>query len=164
MAELARFSPCRRYRYRLERRLGAGPCATVIMANPSAADAIRDDPTIRRVVGFGLREGWGRILVVNLFGLIASRVDALARADDPLGPDNAGHLGDALAEADLCVAAWGTAAKLPLVLREEWRRAQRLAVASGKQLHCWGITRDGHPRHPLYLPRDCGLRPWNPPP
>ena len=38
----------------------------------------------------------------------------------------------------------------------------RLAEEIGKPLQCFGITRDGHPRHPLYLPRDCSLSPWNP--
>jgi hypothetical protein len=164
MAELARFSPCQCYRYWLERRLGPGRCVAVIMINPSMADATRDDRTIRRVIGFGRCERWGRIVVVNLFALIASRVTALAEAEDPVGPDNARHIAVAVAEADLCVAAWGAAAKLPLRLRDEWRRTERLAQAAGKPLHCWGMTRCGHPRHPLYLPRDSALRPWNPPP
>lgn len=163
LAELASFSPCRRYRYRLERSLGTGPCATVIMVNPSTADAWRDDPTLRRVIGFGRREGWGRVVVVNLFALIASRVRALAEADDAAGPDNHHHLAAAMAEADLCVAAWGRTAKLPRSLRGQWRQAAQLAVDRGRPLQCWGLTREGHPRHPLYLPRDCRLNPWIPP-
>lgn len=164
MSKLASFSPCRRYRYRLERRVGQGPCVTVIMVNPSTADALRNDPTIRRVIGFARREGWGRVVVVNLFALISSRIAALGEAGDPVGPDNARYLEAAIAEADICVAAWGRAAKLSSALRQEWRNAVGLANAVGKPLHCWGITRDGHPRHPLYLPRNSALRHWKPPP
>jgi hypothetical protein len=159
----ATFSPCGRYRYRLERRLGAGPCVAVIMVNPSAADAARDDPTIRRVVQFGRREGWGRIVVVNLFALIASRITALAEAAEVAGPDNLHHLGMAIGEADSCVVAWGRLTKIPAHLRGAWREVQRLASETGKPLHCWGITKDGDPRHPLFLPRDTVLRVWQPP-
>ena len=47
------FSPCQRYRYSLLRDLGMQtPALTVVMLNPSTADAVKDDPTIRRVIGF----------------------------------------------------------------------------------------------------------------
>ena len=56
-------SPCGRYRYRLERD-GPGEGRTVIiMVNPSTADAETDDATIRKLKGFGARNGWGRIIV-----------------------------------------------------------------------------------------------------
>jgi hypothetical protein len=163
MDPLACFSPCGRFRYRLERRLGAGPCVAVVMVNPSAADGTRDDPTIRRVVGFGRRDGWGRVVVVNLFALVASRIESLAEVDDPFGPDNPGHVASAIAEAQCCVVAWGRLAKLPPRLRGAGREIARLAGAVGKPLNCWGVTRDGDPRHPLLLPADTALRPWRAP-
>ena len=50
-------SACGTYRYRLERE-GRGDGATaVIMVNPSTADATLDDPTIRKLRGFGDRYG-----------------------------------------------------------------------------------------------------------
>lgn len=133
------------------------------MVNPSAADANRNDPTIRRVVQFGRRDGWGHIVVVNLFALIASRITELAKAHDAAGPDNLHHLGRAIGEADRCVVAWGRLTKVPVRLRSAWRDVHRLAQEADKPLHCWGITRDGDPRHPLFLPRDTALRVWQPP-
>ena len=52
------FSACGRYRYVLTRQVSAGTRpATFILLNPSTADATKDDPTIRRCVGFARR--WG---------------------------------------------------------------------------------------------------------
>src|SRR5689334_4931611 len=44
----------------------------VLMLNPSTANALTDDPTIRRLAGpngFARREGAGGVVVVNLFSL-----------------------------------------------------------------------------------------------
>src|SRR5579859_2539321 len=67
----ATFSPCRRYRYRLERVLGPGPVLQVIGLNPSTADEVADDPTVRRCKGFARHWGFGRLILTNLFGLRA---------------------------------------------------------------------------------------------
>ncbi|TMF61888.1 MAG: DUF1643 domain-containing protein, partial [Chloroflexi bacterium] len=64
----ATFSADRRYRYRLWRRWdGARPVVAFVMLNPSTADARRDDPTIRRCIGFAKSWGFGGVEVVNLF-------------------------------------------------------------------------------------------------
>src|SRR5207237_5457574 len=64
----ASFSRDRRYRYRLWRRWDAArPVVAFVMVNPSTADAGRDDPTIRRCIGFARSWGYGRLEVVDLF-------------------------------------------------------------------------------------------------
>ena len=66
-------SACGRYRYLLTRRVGPGTRAvTFIMLNPSTADATRDDPTIRRCIGFARSWGIGGVDVVNLFAFRAT--------------------------------------------------------------------------------------------
>lgn len=61
-------STCGRYRYSLERSTGGpGPVLCWLMLNPSTADATKDDPTIRKVIGFSGRNGYGAVIVVNLF-------------------------------------------------------------------------------------------------
>lgn len=60
------------YRYSLTRAWGdTNDFKTLVfcMLNPSTADAEKDDPTIRRCVGFANREGYNKILVVNTHAL-----------------------------------------------------------------------------------------------
>jgi hypothetical protein len=163
VAASAIISPCGTWRYRLER---AGPGegqTTVIMVNPSTADAENDDATIRKLRGFGRREAWGRIVVGNLFAFRATDVKALASAPDPVGPENDLHLMDMLREADRFVVAWGPMAKLPKPLRQRFRRVLEIARAVSRQpLSIGEPAGDGHPRHPLMLPYASRIRPWSP--
>lgn len=157
-------SHCGRYRYRLERQsLGLGQ-TTVIMVNPSTADATTDDATIRKLLGFGNRNGWGRIVVGNLFAFRAVEVRTMAIAPDPVGPDNDGHLMDMLREADRVVVAWGPMGKLPKRLRDRYRRVREMAHMASRPLFSIGApAKDGHPCHPLMLPYSHKLQPWTDP-
>lgn len=155
-------SPCGAYRYRLERELGDGPTVAVIMVNPSTADAVENDATIRKLLGFGTRNGWGKIIVGNLFAYRATDVRELATAADPIGPENNVHLAQALTDAERVIVAWGPASKLPRRLRGRWRTIQSLA--GSRPLWTIGKTaKDGHPCHPLMLPYSLELQPWVPP-
>jgi hypothetical protein len=157
-------SPCLRYRYRLERQVRLfGQTAAVIMVNPSTADATANDPTIRRLIGFAERLVWSRIIVGNVFAYRAADVGALNGADDPFGPENAGHLRSILADAQIALFAWGTLTKLPPSLRGAWRLPWDIAAASEIPVHCLGTAKDGHPRHPLMVRSDADLVRWSPP-
>ena len=156
----AAFSPDRAYRYALTRTWEPGGQAmTWIMLNPSTADATTDDPTIRRCMRFALRESYGGISVVNLFGLRATDPRDLDRHPDPVGPDNDRFLA-MHAKALVVVAAWGAHQMAAGRAREV---SDRLAAA-GVRLMCLGTTADGHPRHPLYVRSDAPLVPWEPQP
>lgn len=62
------FDPAGRYRYSLRRRWdAAGARVAFVLLNPSTADGRRDDPTIRRCIGFAREWGFGGLEVVNLF-------------------------------------------------------------------------------------------------
>ena len=88
----ADLSECESYRYTLGRRWDDGPLLGFVMLNPSTADALQDDPTIRRCVGFARREGLAGIEVVNLFAYRTPKPAALIAASragtDVVGPDN----------------------------------------------------------------------------
>lgn len=147
----ATFDPSGRYRYRLARSWRRGRRVAFVMLNPNNADATRDDPTIRRCVGYARRWGFAALDVVNLFALRARHPRDLRRAEDPVGPDNDRHLRAAIRRADLVVCAWGAT---PLA-RE--RAASVLGLLRGARLRCLGRTKGGAPRHPLYLRRDVRL-------
>lgn len=150
------FSPCRRYRYALSRQLdstGRGTCA-FIMLNPSTADASRDDPTIRRCMGFARGWGYHRLEVRNIFAYRSMNPTQLASAEDPVGESNDRALREASRASDLIICAWGA-------WRGGWERSRRvLEILGGVDLYCLGATKDGHPRHPLYLPSVTRLQPW----
>jgi hypothetical protein len=163
-ASSAVMSACGRYRYRLERD-GPGEGRTVvIMVNPSTADAEEDDATIRKVKGFGRHNGWGRIIVGNLFAFRATDVRELGKVTNPVGPDNDGHLRGMMDEADRVVFAWGRISKIPKNWRYRWRNVRDVALSAGKQPLCIGeTTACGHPPHPLILAYETPIVPWSPP-
>ena len=139
-----------RYRYLLSRTWGTGPCAVFIGLNPSRADAIQDDASTRRMIGFARSLGCGQLRLVNVYGWRSTTPTMLRRVTDPVGPDNDRWIRDTVAAADLVVAAWGTHAS-PI------RVAAVLNLLRHRTVWSLGQTRDGHPRHPLYLPARTSL-------
>jgi len=150
----ATFSPCRRYRYRLWRLWSelAEPVAFCMM-NPSTANEDVDDPTIRRCVRFAHAWGHGGIVVVNLFAWRATYPAELLQAADPIGPDNDNWIEAERGRCARLVCAWGDP---PLRLQD---RADAVADMLGITA-CFGFTKSGNPRHPLYLRGDAPLRPF----
>ena len=153
-------SPDGVYRYRLTRTWDSElPAAVWIMLNPSTADADQDDPTIRRIIRFstGLRfPDVGGIIVANLYAYRATRPADLWTADDPVGPENDDHITQTIVStAGPVVAAWGANARLDRV-----DQVARLAWDLRVELSCLGTTKDGAPRHPLYVRSDTPLQEW----
>src|SRR5215469_8186178 len=128
------------YQFRLDLVWGAGRSRVCwVMLNPSTRPlTLHGNPTLRQVRWFS-REYDG-LIVVNLFGLRADDPDVLLQHPDPVGAGNAEVAAEAVAGADVTVAAWGA-----------HRAAQGRTVPG--VLWCLGVTRDGSPRHPLYVSR-----------
>ena len=159
-------SPCGQYRYRLERSWEVPAASsygqtTIIMVNPSTADATNNDATIRKLIGFGSGR-WANIVVGNLFAYRATDVRELANASDPVGPENDEHLRRMIGEAFRLIFAWGPTAKLPKQLRDRWRVVDVMARKLGKEPLCIGKpAKCGHPRHPLMLAYAEPIQPWS---
>lgn len=149
------------YRYELERRLGglfeAPRTVLFVMLNPSTADAETDDATIRRCKGFARAWGFTELRVANLFAMRATDPRELFRAADPVGPDNDQVLAREISRADLIVAAWG--------VHGTFLDRDRQVVAAHPDVlwTCLDTTKDGYPRHPLYVRADAVPTPWKPP-
>lgn len=153
----AAFSDCRRYRYALWRSWDeALPRVMFIGLNPSTADENKDDPTLRRCMGFARAWGYGSVGNGNLFAYRATDPKAMLAAPDPVGPDNDRWLRRLAEEADLVVAAWGN----------HGIHLGRSAAVSEllPKLHCLAVNRSGEPAHPLYQPAHRQPKPFPGPP
>ncbi|MFF1444175.1 DUF1643 domain-containing protein [Streptomyces sp. NPDC058295] len=164
-------SPARTYRYLLTRIWDPAVAPLVVlMLNPSTANALEDDPTIRRLSGprgFARREGAGGVVVVNLFSLCSPHPSDLVAHPDPVGP-----LGDVFIRRGIAmsrgprragvkgssrvVAAWGA---FPMAV-DRGRDVTAALRRRGVVMACLGTTSEGHPRHPLYLPGAAALEPY----
>lgn len=141
-------SACARYRYELTRTWNPrGPRCCWLLLNPSVADAERADTTLRRLIGFARVWGYGGLVLRNLFALRATDPRLLRTHPDPIGPDNDAHLLGP-DQYTLTVCGWG--AHGSLADRADYVRTE--LTRRGVRLHHLGVTRDGQPRHPLYLP------------
>jgi hypothetical protein len=142
-------SDCGKYRYVLTRRVGVGQgTATFILLNPSMADATTDDPTVRRCAGFSRLWGCGRLAVLNLFAVRATDPRRMTVASDPIGPENKAWIEKTLTERGdgPVVCGWGVHGahmEQDLTVLGWLDDLEVVPVALG-------VTKDGHPKHPLY--------------
>ncbi|HLP89277.1 MAG TPA: DUF1643 domain-containing protein [Nostocaceae cyanobacterium] len=136
------------YRYLLSRKWDENlPQVTFVMLNPSKANAYEDDPTITRCINFAHSWGYGCLEVVNLFAYISTDPRELGQVNDPVGAKNNDYIQLAVNQAKLIILAWG-AGKYPQIQN---RNQEVLKLIYHQPLYCLGATKDGHPRHPLYL-------------
>jgi hypothetical protein len=156
----AEISRCGKYRYVLTRRVGEGDrTAAFIMLNPSTADAIRDDPTIRKCIGFARKWGCGRLIVLNLFAFRTKSPSLLKRVRAPVGPRNEDWFKRTLANRNQpclvgpVVCAWGDYGSH----RDQDRTVLGWLDDLGIEPLALRLTKHGHPYHPLYAPYSARL-------
>lgn len=144
------------YRYTLKRIWNEKlPKCVVIGLNPSTATEEADDPTVRRCVGFAKREGCGSLCILNIFAFRSTNPRKLISCVDPVGEENDKYIVKECSNAKVIIAAYGAHGKL------NGRDAEVLRLLKTKlpekKIMCFGITKHGNPKHPLYQPRDAKL-------
>ena len=147
-ASIAIYSDCERYRYSLTRVWDdAGRKIHFVMLNPSTATEVQNDPTVERCERRARALGYGGFRVTNIFAWRDTDPKKMRAAHDPVGPANDAAILDACEWADVTVAAWGThgehldrGAKVKALLRN-----MDISV-----FHL-GLSKAGHPKHPLYI-------------
>lgn len=156
-ASVAEYSDCERYRYSLTRTWDAGgPKATFIMLNPSTATEMQNDPTVERCERRARVLGFGAFQVTNIFAWRDTDPRAMRAASDPVGPQNDRAILAAVAWADQVVCAWGThGAHL-----DRGAAVEALLRNADTPLYSLGLTRAGHPKHPLYIGYQQQPVPW----
>jgi hypothetical protein len=154
------FSPDRRHRYTLIHRpeplLGGDRLLMWICLNPSTADETQLDPTLTRILGYSLREGYDGFLMTNLFAWRATDPKDMKAARDPVGPDNDRWLVQCARRCGKVVAAWGSHGAF------NQRAAHVCKVLRDFDLVCLARNADGAPSHPLYLKKTLPFLPFKP--
>lgn len=142
------YSDCERYRYALTRAWDtAGTKIHFVMLNPSTATEVQNDPTVERCERRARALGHGGFRVTNIFAWRDTDPRKMRAAADPVGPANDDTILDAVGWADQTVCAWGThgahlgrGPQIEMLLRQ-----------TKTDLFHLGLSKDGHPKHPLYI-------------
>ncbi len=146
-ASVALYSDCERYRYALTREWGPGERALFVMLNPSTATEVQNDPTVERCERRSRALGFGGFRVTNIFAWRDTDPRKMRAAAVPVGPENDTTILDGAAWANRIICAWGThGAHLG-----RGAQVEALLRASTLPLHHLGLTKEGHPKHPLYI-------------
>lgn len=164
------------YRTWLTRDLGNvdGKVLVSIGANPSTADAMKDDQTMAKEQEFARRWGCTFFVKVNVYAYRATKPKDMWAAEkhgvDIVGCDVRGLHNDAFIQRALrlawvqkgiVLAAWGKIPKQPRVA-EILRKLATSPFLDETPLMCLGTNNDGSPKHTLYLPYETPLVRWEP--
>lgn len=144
----------KRFRYSLWRVWEqSGDYLLFIGLNPSTANGIKDDPTIRRLINFAKSWDFGGLFCGNLFSLVTPDPAPLflnSSPELPCGPNDQA-IKRMRELSTLAIVGWG-----------EWganagtRPAEVLSIL-GVPVFCVKVNKSGEPTHPLYLPADSKL-------
>lgn len=147
-ASSAVYSPCMDYRYLLTREwVPAQGRVLFVMLNPSTATEVQNDPTVERCERRARALGFGAFRVCNIFAYRATDPRVMRAAPDPVGPMNDTAIADSALWADQIICAWGThGAHL-----DRGAQVEALLRATGQLLWHLGLSKHGHPKHPLYI-------------
>lgn len=146
----ADISDCGKYRYTLTRIWDEGkPKVMFVMLNPSTADADVNDPTIRRCIGFAKSWGYGGLYVCNIFAFRSTDPKKLLEVGNPFGDENLWHTKRLSDKVEVIVCAWGNKPVLKKILKDF--EAYRLLEFAANKLHYLSMSKQGIPKHPLYL-------------
>jgi len=144
------FSEGRKYRYALWRIWGSRDKGKVMFIglNPSTADERLNDATIRRCIGFAKDWGYGGMYMCNLFGYVSTDPKALVTSEEPI-EINDFWLKEIAKHCDKVVFAWGA-----FKLHKERMEA---VIKMFPEAYCIGKSKEGYPKHPLYLAKNSEL-------
>lgn len=144
------FSDCGRYRWILKRTWNYQvPRLLVIGMNPSVADLVYDDPTVRKECVFAENWGYGGIVKCNVCDYRATDPkDLLALNLRIQTTGNLDTLRIAIASHQDILIAWGNLHPRISHLTDP---VMEMLQPRRYTLWCLGKTKAGNPRHPLYL-------------
>lgn len=144
----ATFSECGKYRYWLNRLWDKSkPKILFILLNPSTADSIEDDQTIRKCKSFSKEWGFGSMEIVNLFAFKSTDKSMLKKMNNVVGQENDKWILSRAEKVDLIVAAWGNFGKF----LNRSSKVKEMLIKNGYKVKAIKLSKKGEPCHPLYL-------------
>ncbi len=147
------------YRYSLKREWDDYNLrkAVFVLLNPSTAGDSVDDRTTMRCVSFAKKLGCGSVELVNIFAYRSRDWRNLRdlSLEEATGPENRFYLENALHSGSEIIVGWGENCTI------HHRDYQELSDwFRGYNSNCLGTTREGHPRHPLFVRSDTPIQPF----
>ena len=154
------YSDCERYRYSLTRVWDeAGSKVHFVMLNPSTATEIQNDPTVERCERRARALGHGGFRVTNIFAWRDTDPRNMRAAAEPIGEANDETIREGTAWADVTICAWGAHGEH----RSRGAEVAKLLREMQADLLHLGLTKAGHPKHPLYIAYTQQPEPWTAP-
>ncbi len=151
------YSPCERYRYALTRIWQPdGEKVSFIMLNPSTATEVQNDPTVERCERRARALGFGSFRVCNIFAWRDTDPFKMRKSSEPIGPENDSAIIESCTWADRVVCAWGTHGEH----LKRGPQVERLVRETGVTPYHLGLSKHGHPKHPLYIGYAQRPEPW----
>jgi hypothetical protein len=122
------------------------------MLNPSTADAINNDPTIERCQRRAMMNGYGGIIIANIFAYRSTDPRELKKVKNPVGLHNDLMILRAFSDCETVICGWGKHGSL-------WGRGEEVLRIlterlGNNRIRALKINKDGSPAHPLYIGYD----------
>ena len=114
------------------------PLILFILLNPSTADDKNDDKTVKKLIGFTKKYDFGGFYIGNLFSYISSSPNPKKFVHNEI--KNINHIKKMKKKCKKVVVGWGNLGNNPIWLSD-----------IGIKPMCFGLNKNGTPKHPLYL-------------
>ena len=125
----------------------AGRKALFIMLNPSTATEVQNDPTVERCERRARTLGFGAFRVTNIFAWRDTDPRNMRAAVEPVGEANDAAILESCPWADQVICGWGTHG----VHLNRGPAVEALLRQANQPVFHLGQTKEGHPKHPLYI-------------
>ncbi len=155
------FNEPRTHRYSLWRRWSGNCDASKMLPfiglNPSTADESVNDQTVTRCINYAKSWGYHGMFMLNIFAFRATDPKDMKAFPDPIGDlNNQAILKIVGACGNKALCCWGAHGDFMM------RGAEVKYLLCFKQLFHLGLTKSGHPKHPLYLKSNLKPTLWEP--
>lgn len=128
--------------------------------NPSTASPGNLDRTVNRVERFAKTNGYDSFIMINLYPMRATKPKDMHKSvDTTMVKQNEECIASILSRGNCDIwAAWGVSIEKRKYLKDCLMKLVDIADTYDCKWYSVGpLTKDGHPRHPLYTKNGCGM-------